>query len=267
MGVLNITPDSFSDGGELYRNGEVCLQEVLARGAAMAAQGARVLDVGGESTRPGAAAVTVQEELQRVIPVVEALSDLDIIVSVDTRHALVAQAAIDAGAHLINDVGAGADEGMLPVIAATGVGYALMHMQGTPQNMQDAPAYTDVVAEVRQFLAARVERCRRAGIANENLLIDPGFGFGKTTAHNLRLLACLEDIRIDDLPILVGLSRKRTIGAVTGREVSERVYGSVAAALLAAERGANLVRVHDVAATIDALRLLQAVVEQHPGNG
>jgi dihydropteroate synthase len=142
-----------------------------------------------------------------------------------------------------------------------------MHMQGTPQNMQDAPAYKDVVAEVRQFLAARVAQCRQAGIANENLLIDPGFGFGKTTAHNLRLLACLEEIRIDDLPILVGLSRKRTIGAVTGREVGERVYGSVAAALLAAERGANLVRVHDVAATSDALKLLRAVVEQHPVNG
>ena len=267
MGVLNITPDSFSDGGEFYRDGAICLQQVVTRATAMAAQGAKVLDVGGESTRPGAAPVTVQEELQRVIPVVEALTDLDIIVSVDTRHGLVAQAAIDAGAHLINDVGAGADEDMLRIVAATGVGYALMHMQGTPQNMQDAPSYADVVAEVRQFLASRVAQCRRAGVAAEHLLIDPGFGFGKTTAHNLRLLACLEDIRVDDLPILVGLSRKRTIGAVTGREVNERVYGSVAAALLAAERGANLVRVHDVAATMDVLKLLQAVQEHQPGSG
>ena len=267
MGVLNITPDSFSDGGEFYRDGAICLQQVVARATAMAAQGAKVLDVGGESTRPGAAPVTLQEELQRVIPVVEALLELDIIVSVDTRHGLVAQAAIDAGAHLINDVGAGADEDMLRIVAATGVGYALMHMQGTPQNMQDAPSYADVVGEVRQFLASRVAQCRRAGVGAEHLLIDPGFGFGKTTAHNLTLLACLEDIRVDDLPILVGLSRKRTIGAVTGREVNERVYGSVAAALLAAERGANLVRVHDVAATMDVLKLLQAVQEQHPGSG
>lgn len=262
MGVLNVTPDSFSDGGQLYQNEQVCLQQVLDRAEQMRADGARVLDIGGESTRPGAHAVSRQEELQRVIPVVEALQELDIIISVDTRHAAVAAAAIQAGAHLINDVGAGADAAMLPTVANTQVGYALMHMQGTPANMQQAPSYTNVVSEVQSFLAERVAVCRKAGIAEDCLLVDPGFGFGKTVDHNLKLLACLQQVRVDALPILVGLSRKSTIGTVTGRAVEARVYGSVAAALLAAERGADLIRAHDVAATMDGLKMLRAVASQ-----
>jgi dihydropteroate synthase len=262
MGVLNVTPDSFSDGGQLYQNQQVCLQQVLDRAELMVADGACVLDIGGESTRPGAQKVSQQEELRRVIPVVEALQELDIIISVDTRHATVAAAAIKAGAHFINDVGAGADAAMLSTVADAGVGYALMHMQGTPANMQQAPSYGDVVAEVQSFLAERVNVCRQAGVADDCLLVDPGFGFGKTVEHNLQLLAGLQQVRVDALPILVGLSRKSTIGAVTGRAVEARGHGSVAAALLAAERGADLIRVHDVAATMDALEMLRAVASQ-----
>ncbi len=259
MGVLNITPDSFSDGGELFAANQVLHDQLLTRARAMLAAGARVLDVGGESTRPGAEPVSLSEELQRVIPVVQTLRQLDTIISVDTRHAAVAAAAIEAGADLINDIGAGSDPDMLRTVCASEVGYALMHMQGTPANMQRAPQYDDVVAQVRDFLQQRVAACRAAGMADTRLLIDPGFGFGKSIAHNLTLLANLEQLRIDDVALLVGLSRKSTIGAVTGREVDARVHGSVAAALIAAQQGANLIRVHDVGATMDALNILRAV--------
>jgi dihydropteroate synthase len=259
MGVLNITPDSFSDGGKLFTGTAANLDHVLATARQMLAEGAAVLDVGGESTRPGAEPVSVARELERVIPVVATLTQLDTIISVDTRHAQVAQAAIEAGAHLINDVSAGADPQMLDVIAASSVGFALMHMQGTPGNMQKNPSYVDVVAQVHEFLTARVDACMQAGIDAQRLWIDPGFGFGKTQEHNLALLAHLETLRIGQIPILAGLSRKSMLGNITGRAVDQRVHASVAAALLAVQHGADMVRVHDVAATQDALKLFTAV--------
>ncbi|MBT7334838.1 MAG: dihydropteroate synthase [Gammaproteobacteria bacterium] len=259
MGVMNITPDSFSDGGTLYANAAVDLGKVRATAQRMIAGGASILDVGGESTRPGATPVSVEVELQRVIPVVAMLGELGTIVSVDTRHAEVARCAIDAGADVINDVSAGADPKMIQVIAETSVGYGLMHMQGVPETMQQAPAYQAVVAEVHAYLASRVHACKLAGIAAERLWVDPGFGFGKTQQHNLSLLADLERVRVGQLPLLVGLSRKRLLGEITGRETSERVFASVAAAVLAVERGADLVRVHDVEATADALKVLAAM--------
>jgi dihydropteroate synthase len=263
MGVLNITPDSFSDGGELVNGHQADLHAVLAKARRMLAEGAAVLDVGGESTRPGAQPVTVEQELERVIPVVAELSRLDTIISVDTRHARVAHAAIEAGAQLINDVSAATDPAMLDVIAANNVGYALMHMQGTPQSMQSKPSYGNVVIEVHNYLVARVQACRQAGIALDRLMIDPGFGFGKSVQHNLLLLAQLAQVRVHDLPLLVGLSRKSTLGAVAGRDVNQRIHASVAAALMAVERGADLVRVHDVGPTQDALKLFTAVQQAH----
>ena len=226
---------------------------------AMVDEGAAVLDVGGESTRPGAQPISLAQELQRVIPVIDALAALHVIVSVDTRHAEVAREAIQAGARLVNDVSAGADPGMFGVVAAGKVGYAVMHMQGTPQTMQRSPHYDNVVIEVRDYLAARVACAVEAGLDKDRLMVDPGFGFGKSLAHNSALLARLQEVRCDDLPLLAGLSRKRMLGAITGRAVDERIHASVAAALLAAERGADLLRVHDVAATSDALKVLTAL--------
>ena len=259
MGVLNITPDSFSDGGLLYASDGIDLQRIRRQAEDMVANGAAILDIGGESTRPGAAPVSVTEELDRVLPVVSALNDLDVIISVDTRHTAVAAAAIDAGAHMINDVSAGADDGMLATIAAADVGYALMHMQGNPQTMQRSPSYQAVVAEVAGHLQQRHQACVEAGIGAERLMLDPGFGFGKTLEHNLALLAHLVEVRVDETPLLVGLSRKSMLGKLTGREVHERLHASVAAALLAAERGADVLRVHDVAATRDAIKVFTAV--------
>ena len=259
MGVLNITPDSFSDGGQLLADTTPDAELILAAAQAMLSEGAAVLDIGGESTRPGAQPVSIAEELERVIPVVELLSELDTILSVDTRHAEVAQAAIAAGAHIINDVSAGADKDMLEVISGSSVGYALMHMQGTPQMMQDNPRYTNVVNEVRGYLATRVEACLQQGIALERLIVDPGFGFGKTQQHNLQLLSHLPDLRVADLPLLVGLSRKSMLGHITGRDVGQRSYASVGAALLAIQRGADLVRVHDVGPTQDVIKLFTAL--------
>lgn len=257
MGVLNLTPDSFSDGGRFWRGTpDVAAARAAAEG--MIAAGAAVLDVGGESTRPGAPAVDWQEECRRVIPVLEALADLDIVLSVDTRKPEVAQRAIAAGACLINDVGGFREPGMLEVLAGSGAGGCIMHMQGEPRTMQHAPAYRDVVGEVRAFFADRVAACAAAGVAPERLLLDPGIGFGKTLEHNLALLTNLERLRIGTIPLLVGVSRKRMIGAITGRELPDRLVGSVAAALLAVQRGADLVRVHDVAETADALRMLAA---------
>jgi dihydropteroate synthase len=258
MGVLNVTPDSFSDGGRLWRGGPD-LPRIRETALQMIAAGAAVLDVGGESTRPGAAPVDEAEECRRVIPVVEALAELDTIVSVDTRSPGVARRAAAAGARLLNDVSGFRDPAMIEVLAASGTAGCIMHMQGEPRTMQQAPTYRDVVGEIRAFLAERVAACKAAGVARERLVLDPGFGFGKTLAHNLTLLRELGQVRVDGLPLLVGLSRKRMIGAITGREVGQRTAGSVAAALLAAERGADIVRVHDVAETADALRMLAAV--------
>jgi dihydropteroate synthase len=261
MGVINVTPDSFSDGARFLSRGRIDLEAVFATAEQMVRAGAAIVDVGGESTRPGSAAVPEAVELERVIPVIERLNALDVVLSVDTRKPRVAAAAMAAGASLINDVGGARVPGMLQLAARSGAALCLMHMQGQPADMQEGPAYGDVVAEVRAFLGERVQAARAAGVDSERIAVDPGFGFGKTLAHNLRLLRHLGDIASLGYPVLAGLSRKRMIGALTGRDAGERQAGSVAAAVLAAERGARILRVHDVAATVDALAVAQAVLE------
>ena len=256
MGIVNVTPDSFSDGGAHFDAGAA-----IAHGLALAAEGADILDVGGESTRPGAQAVAVEEELRRTIPVVEALSrQLAIPVGIDTSKPEVMRAAVAAGAGMITDVFALRREGALDAAAALGVPVVLMHMQGEPRGMQANPEYDDVVGEVHRFLAERVFAAEMAGIPRTRIVVDPGFGFGKTREHNLHLLAQLQRFTELGVPVLAGLSRKRTIGELTGRDDPRaRVHGSVAAHLLAAQRGAMLLRVHDIAATVDALKVWQAV--------
>jgi dihydropteroate synthase len=257
MGVLNVTPDSFSDGGRFADP-----QAAIAQGVRLAAEGAALIDVGGESTRPGAEGVSLEEELARVVPVIRALrAATDAILSVDTSKPEVMAAAAAAGAGLINDVRALRAPGALAAARASGCAVCLMHMQGEPRTMQQAPRYADVTAEVRAFLDERVLACRAAGFAAEQLLIDPGFGFGKTFAHNLTLLRHLSELTRADVPLLVGLSRKALLGKLTGRAAGERVYGSVALAVIAAERGARIIRAHDVAATVDALKVIAALDE------
>ena len=265
MGVLNITPDSFSDGGELFDSRGPRLDDIRRRADAMVAEGAALLDVGGESTRPGASPVSEQEELDRVIPVVRAIrAASDVIVSVDTSSPAVMAEAASAGAGLINDVRALQRPGALEVAARVGLPICLMHMQGDPQTMQDAPKYSDVVAEVSAFLDRRSEACRAAGIPRDKLLFDPGFGFGKSLEHNLHLLRRLPELARSGLPLLVGLSRKSLIAKLTGRGLEARLPGSLALALLAAQGGARVLRVHDVGETADVLRILKAV-EGAPG--
>ena len=260
MGVLNVTPDSFSDGGRF-----LAADAALRQAEAMVAHGAAIVDVGGESTRPGAEPVSVQEEIDRVIPVIEALAErVDAVISVDTSTPEVMRAAATAGAGLINDVRALRRDGALEVAAATHLPVCLMHMQGEPGTMQQDPQYRDVVTEVQAFLRHRVEACEHQGIARERLLLDPGFGFGKTLAHNLQLLAGLRRLA-GELPVLVGMSRKSMIGKVTGREVDDRLAGSLAAAVMAVERGASIVRTHDVRETVDAVRMATAVLEEAEG--
>ncbi|WP_199154409.1 dihydropteroate synthase [Chromobacterium sp. ASV23] len=259
MGILNVTPDSFSDGGHFNR-----LEDALRRAEAMLAEGADILDIGGESTRPGAPFVSPQEEMSRVLPVLEKLRDLGAPLSLDTRRADVMREALALGAvDLINDVSALEDEGALQVAAQSQAAICLMHKQGNPDTMQDKPAYQDVVAEVADYLQRRVALCLQAGVARERLLVDPGFGFGKTLAHNLALLRRLDEIeRIAGVPQLVGLSRKSMLGAITGEAApAERLGASVAAALESARRGAAVIRVHDVKATRQALQLWQALQE------
>jgi len=256
MGILNVTPDSFSDGGR-YADRE----RALARALAMLADGADIVDVGGESTRPGAAPVDEAAEAARVLPVIEALAREGAIVSVDTMKPGVMRAAIDAGAAIVNDVSALRDPGAIDAVAASGVAVCLMHMRGTPATMQSAPEYGDVVAEVRDFLVARARACEAAGIARDRIVVDPGFGFGKALAHNLDLLARLDAIAATGYPVLAGLSRKSMLGAITGRPQGERAAASVAAALVAVQRGAAIVRVHDVRETVDALAVWRAVGE------
>jgi dihydropteroate synthase len=256
MGIVNITPDSFSDGGA-----HDTLEAAVAQGLKLAAEGADILDIGGESTRPGAQAVPLEEELRRVVPLIERLiRETALPLSIDTFKPDVMRAAVAAGAGMINDIRGLREDGALEVAAELGVPVVLMHMLGEPQSMQQAPDYDDVVGEVHRFLAERIFAAEMSGIDRKKLVIDPGFGFGKTTAHNITLLAQLQ--RFSDLgaPVLAGLSRKRSIGELTGREVpAERVAGSVAAHLLAAQRGAMILRVHDVAATVDALKVWAAV--------
>jgi dihydropteroate synthase len=261
MGIVNVTPDSFSDGGAFDS-----AQAAVEHGLRLVAEGADLLDVGGESTRPGAAPVDEAEELRRVLPVIEALSArAGVPVSIDTSKPGVMRAAVAAGASMINDVLALRAEGALEAAAAAGVPVCLMHMQGEPRSMQDAPHYDDVVAEVHRFLADRLLACQFAGIDLRRLLVDPGFGFGKTLAHNLDLLRGLERFTSLGVPLLAGLSRKSMIGAITGRkDAADRVHGSAAAALVAVQRGAAIVRVHDVAATRDALAVWQAVAAGIP---
>ena len=261
MGVLNVTPDSFSDGGR-YAD----LAAAVARGVAMVEEGAAIIDVGGESTRPGAAAVSVQEELARVIPVIEQLAArVAVPISVDTSKPAVMSAAIAAGATLVNDVRALREPGALDAVARTGAAVCLMHMQGEPRTMQASPAYEDVVAEVRRFLDGRVEASVAAGIARERICVDPGIGFGKLPEHNLALLAGLGRLADPAIPVLVGVSRKSLIGIITGRPAAERLAGSVAFAALAASRGAAIIRAHDVAATVDAVKVASALRRAEPG--
>ncbi|HEY9147018.1 MAG TPA: dihydropteroate synthase [Thiobacillus sp.] len=256
MGIVNVTPDSFSDGGRLHD-----AQAAIAHALKLREQGADILDVGGESTRPGAKAVPADEEIRRVVPVIEALVREGCLVSVDTKKPEVMRAALAAGAAMVNDVMALRAPGALETVAVSGAAVCLMHMQGEPQSMQQAPRYADVVGEVKQFLQARVQVCETAGIARERLVIDPGFGFGKTLQHNLALLKRLDRLAELGLPVLAGLSRKSMLGALTGRTVDEREFAGVAAHLIAVAHGARLVRVHDVMAMRDALAVWNAVEE------
>lgn len=254
MGVLNITSDSFSDGGR-YRSFEAA----LAHARAMVAAGAAIIDVGGESTRPGAEPVPVQEELDRVLPVIEAMRrELDAVISIDTMKPQVMTAAVGAGAGLVNDVLALQAPGAVAAVAASRAAVCLMHMQGTPQTMQSAPHYDDVVAEVGAFLRQRAETCVAAGIAPDRIALDPGFGFGKTMQHNLQLLAGLSQLADGRLPLLVGLSRKSMLGKLLGRAVDQRLAGSLALATIAALNGARIIRSHDVAETRDAVAVAWA---------
>ncbi len=258
MGILNVTPDSFSDGGDF-----ISPDAALERARQMVGEGADIIDVGGESTRPGAAPVSLEQELERVIPVIEAISrELPVPVSIDTSKAGVMSGAVSAGAGLINDVAALRGEGALEVAAKSGVPVCLMHMQGGPRTMQESPEYQDVVSDIRQFLGERIKACQAAGISRDRIVLDPGFGFGKTLGHNLELLRRLEEFSDIGLPLLVGISRKSMIGALLGDvPVTERLYGSLAAAVLAVERGAGILRVHDVKPTVDAIRVAQAVMQ------
>ena len=257
MGILNVTPDSFSDGGRFVKP-----DTALRQAAAMARDGAAILDIGGESTRPGAGSVDASQELDRVIPVIEAVRTVtDLPISIDTSKAEVMREAVAAGACLVNDVYALQGEGALQAAADLQVPVCLMHMRGEPRTMQVAPEYDDVVAEVARFLESRVAACVAAGLAEELLIVDPGFGFGKTHRHNVELLANLRQLRVRGRPVLVGLSRKSTLGELTNRDVSERLPASVAAAVIAVMNGAEIVRAHDVGATVDALKVVQAVTE------
>jgi dihydropteroate synthase len=263
MGIVNVTPDSFTDGG-MY----LTTDDAVRHGARLVDEGADVLDVGGESTRPGAEPVDVDEELRRVIPVIEGLTEIQQTtpISIDTRKPEVARAALEAGARIVNDVTASRDGAMLEAVADTGAGIVLMHMLGEPQTMQDDPRYEDVVAEVHEFLRERIEAAVFAGIAEERVCVDPGIGFGKNVEHNLALLRSVSALRLLGAAVMVGASRKRFIGVLTGAEdPADRLEGSIAAAVLAASLGADVVRVHDVAPTVRALRVADAIVREPSG--
>ena len=262
MGVLNVTPDSFSDGGQLHDGKTLQADALYRRAEAMVAAGAAVLDIGGESTRPGAEPVSAAEEADRVLPALSQLRQrFDVVLSLDTSTPLVMREGARLGAGMINDVRALTRPGALDAAASSGLPVCLMHMQGDPQTMQQAPSYADVVADVKNFLQQRIEACEAAGIERTRLLLDPGFGFGKTLAHNLTLLQRLGELQSFDLPILAGLSRKSMIGKITGRPDDDRLAASVSLAVMAAERGARLLRVHDVQETADALAMVKALEE------
>ncbi len=257
MGILNVTPDSFSDGGRFLDR-----EAALVQARRLVAEGADILDVGGESTRPGAAPVPEAEERARVVPVIETLArmDLPVAISVDTSKPGVMAAAVEAGASLINDVRALREPGALAAAARLGVPVCLMHMQGEPRTMQDNPYYADVVTEVHDFLVGRAQACEAAGIPREDILLDPGFGFGKRLEHNLALLKHLERLTDTEYPVLVGMSRKRMIGEVLDLPVDRRLHGGLALAVIAAMKGAAVIRVHDVGPTVEALKMTHAVM-------
>ena len=254
MGIVNVTPDSFSDGGQHLQR-----DAAIAHARQLIAEGADIIDIGGESTRPGAQPVSVQEELDRVLPIIEGLRGAPVPISIDTCKPQVMQAAIAAGVQMVNDINALQDVAAMHAVAAGNVAVCLMHKQGDPQTMQAQPHYQDVVAEVCDFLRGRIAAAVASGIGRERIAIDPGFGFGKTLAHNLALLRGLGKLAELGVPVLAGLSRKSMLGALTGQDVEHRVHASVAAALLAVQRGASIVRVHDVRATVDALKIWNAV--------
>jgi dihydropteroate synthase len=257
MGIINVTPDSFSDGGRF-----AAAQAAIEHGLRLVEEGADILDIGGESTRPGAAPVPLQEELRRVVPVIEGLAGrAGIPVSIDTYKPEVMRAAIAAGGDIVNDVRALQEPGALEAVAASRAGVCLMHMLGTPQTMQADPQYDDVVAEVINFLKARAEAAESAGIAHQRIVLDPGFGFGKRSAHNIALLRELPSLCALGYPVLTGLSRKSVLGQIAGAEAHDRLPASIAAAVIAAMKGAKIVRVHDVKATVDALKVVQAIHE------
>ena len=253
MGIVNVTPDSFSDGGRFLAR-----DAAIAHGRRLIEQGADILDIGGESTRPGAAPASVQEELDRVMPVMETLCGDGIPISIDTQKSKVMAAAIKAGAAMINDVNALQADGALEVCGAANVAVCLMHKQGTPATMQHAPTYVDVVTEVTDFLATRAQASLNAGISRDRIAIDPGFGFGKTVEHNFRMLRELRSLVALGFPVVAGFSRKASLGLITGRPSDERLAASIAAAILCAQNGATIIRVHDVRETVDALKVLAA---------
>jgi len=254
MGILNVTPDSFSDGSRHFET-----DAAIAHGLKLAAEGADIIDIGAESTRPGAIPVGQQEEIDRLLPVLEGLRDCGAALSVDTFKPEVMRGVLDAGADMINDIYGFRQPGALEAVAASYCGLCVMHMQGEPRTMQQAPCYADVVAEVRSFMLERIEALRMLGVHPRRMVLDPGFGFGKTAEHNYELLRRLQDLFFDDYPWLVALSRKSMIGHVTGREPDQRLGGSIAGALAGIVRGAAMVRVHDVAQTVDAIRVWQTV--------
>lgn len=254
MGILNVTPDSFSDGGRY-----AAIDKAITRARQMVSEGAAILDIGGESTRPGSRPVSDEEEIRRVVPVIEALYSLGVPLSVDTMKTKVMRAAIGAGVDLVNDINALSAPGALELIAAKKTAVCLMHMQGSPRSMQHSPRYQNVVAEVIDYLRVRLQALQGGGIAASRILLDPGFGFGKNLAHNLELFGGLSQLADLGYPLLVGVSRKAMLGELTGRAVGERQVASVSAALLAVERGARVVRVHDVASTCDALKVWEGV--------
>ncbi|MEC5386962.1 dihydropteroate synthase [Uliginosibacterium sp. H3] len=260
MAIINVTPDSFSGDGLVGR------RDMALRQAEQAiADGADILDIGGESSRPGAEAVGLQEELDRVVPIVEAFANAGVPLSVDTVKPQVMRAVASAGAAIINDINGLREPGAIEAVAATDVGVCLMHMQGEPRTMQSAPHYRDVVTEVRDFLCLRADALKSAGVATERILVDPGFGFGKALVHNLALFADLSRLRDLGYPLLIGVSRKSMLGQITGQPVAQRLAASVAAAMLAVQRGAAIVRVHDVAATRDAFAIM-AAIQSHQQN-
>ena len=255
MGIVNVTPDSFSDGGK-FSSTDLAVEHALE----LIAEGADILDIGGESTRPGAAIVSLDEELKRVIPVIEALSKAcHVPISIDTYKPEVMRQAIAAGADIVNDIRALQEPNALEIVAQSNVGVCLMHMQGTPQTMQLEPHYDDVVSEVKQFLVDRMNAALAYGIVKNRILLDPGFGFGKTRAHNIALIQHLDELNAIGLPLLVGLSRKSVLGSITGADEGQRLYASIAASVISAMKGARILRVHDVKATVDALKVVTAI--------